>query len=130
MRRLPLYATDTIIIEAIKEFIGLLAEEQYGGACDFLFHPPTYDWFSSPEQIKSALYEYLHDRHRITPIEEATGICREECEYGTCREDGNVEGTAWFALPVDGIWSDLMATFQVQIIEKALVLSLESIHVP
>lgn len=130
MRRLPLYATDSMIFEALKDFIGLLVEKKYSEAYDFLFHPPVYDWFSHSERIKSAIDDYLHDNHKMTPIDEAAGICREECEYGTAREDGNGEGTAWFALPVDGEWSDLMATFQIQIVEEALVLSLDDIHVP
>ena len=127
MKQLPLDATNEMIITIVKEFVGLLVEERYHEAYHFLFHPSTYDGFSSPERIEPAIREYLHEDERLTPIEQATG---EYSQYGACRENGDVEGTAWFALPINGEWTDLMVTFEVLMVEDLLVFSLEDIHVP
>ena len=35
----------------------------------------------------------------------------------------------WFDLPLDGIWSDLTATFDIWKLDKCIVLQLEQIHV-
>lgn len=83
MKRLVVNASDEDLLRAVHEWIGILAEEQYQSAYDFLYHPwlPTapvneYD----ADSIKSAVtgddgitpHRFLPDApFKVTPVETA-----------------------------------------------------------
>jgi hypothetical protein len=80
MKRLPPTATDGELLGAVCEWVGLLAEERYQDAYDFLYHP----WLpvlpvNEPDvaNIKDAVANYGWDQphpagpFKVTPVEAA-----------------------------------------------------------
>ena len=72
----------------------------------------------------------LDDVGKPKPIHKITDWRTAEIEdteptHNIRREDSEV----WFDLPLDGVWSDLTATFDIRELDDCIVLQLEQIHV-
>jgi hypothetical protein len=110
MKTLPLNAKDHEILDFVKEWVDVLAREDYQGAFSMTGHDPYYGW--TPEHIQSVINGYglpepTRDGkiYRITQIDEAKGGCkpRHEVEYfdspkkiGTTRD--TAIGEVWCAI--------------------------------
>lgn len=133
MKTLPLDASDADVLEVVREWVGLLAEERYRDACDFLFQEGDDPHAWTPELIETlitnygSLYSYDENMaFKITPLNDTQG----EPGYDIERfEEGRPEGYVLFDLPLNGHWSDLTAIFDLSVINSELVLELSSIEV-
>lgn len=77
MKTLPLEASDQEILDAVREWVGLLIEERYTDAYEFLYHKEgSYYW--TAEMIATAIHYYGSlepleggEICKVTPSEEA-----------------------------------------------------------
>ena len=128
MRIMPLNANDAQILEVVREWVELLAAEQYVRALEFV--DPGQAW--TPALLRSVISNYgsVEPRKdgatfRVTSIGDAKGGPAPRHEVD--RQGGKV--TVWFDLPLNGQWSDLTATFQVLEANGGLALVLDDVHV-
>ena len=133
MKTLPLEASDEEILEAVRQWVGLLIEERYKEACDLMVNPAHNLWHWSPQFLEETIrsYGFSPDKpeiYRVTSLEEATGD--HEPSHNVHRYyEGGLEGYVWFDLPLNGEWSDLTAIITFRPINGKLALELESIEV-
>ncbi|GAB2957697.1 hypothetical protein GCM10027048_25420 [Hymenobacter coalescens] len=129
----------------------MLAREEYEKAYAFTEHSLEYEdtperW--TPELIRELIYGYglIEERkeqaegYRVTPIATAQfragdasryqEITAEEEPYDHPHRTGVIiVGEIWYALPLNGFWSDLTAAFDVLRYPDYLTLELREIHV-
>jgi hypothetical protein len=136
---LPESATDSDIIAAVEAWLSLLEREDYVAACAAVDSPPGGVW--TPEILRSCVnYHGFSERsdHRVT----LTGVVREQNIDGrifvaTQRKDveryepndGGEVIEIWYDLFVDGVLSDLTATFRLVRVPLGLRLRLYDICV-
>jgi hypothetical protein len=137
---LPIDATDDAILAAVREWVAALAAGDFVGAYAMTAHEPYYRW--SPDLIRDVIAGYGLPEpapdgiaHRVTPIETAEEDVHPEHEVTRWNEPRDVDngrvaiGEVRFDLPLDGYWSDLTATFEIQQGASNIVLVLNEIHV-
>jgi hypothetical protein len=132
--RLPGDPSDDELLEAIREWVGLLAEEDYEAAAAYLYEPePDRLGAWTPQLIETVIRNYgsidpMPDGRifRVTPLVEATGGPSPRHEVD---RQGAGAGFIWFDLPLNGTWSDLTATFTFQPINGGTVIVLDDLHV-
>jgi hypothetical protein len=131
VKTLRLGSTDEDILAAVREWISLLAREEYVDAHQFTFHADNDYW--TPESLKLIIQNYGSPEpypdgrtFRVTRVESATGDSYHQAEI---RREALNRGRVWYDLPLNGEWSDLTAIFALQAIDGKLVLILEDIHV-
>ena len=124
--------TERAIREAIHKWILLLADENYEGASEFLFHEKDYPW--PPELLKEAITDYRAYENQV----ETTRITdpkythdgnepRQDVTLSSFNPDYVAE--AWYDLPVLGKWSDLTATFLFKKDLQGILFILEDLRV-
>ena len=132
MKTLPAEASDEEILDAVREWVGLLAEERYKEAYDFVVNPEHNPWHWSPQLLEKVIRSYgsyhKQELFRVTPLEEAVSNRKPNHDVRRHRQDG-LEGFVWFDLPLNGKWSDLVAIITFRPINGRLALELESIEV-
>ena len=137
---LSLDATDEELREFIREWVELLSVEKYAIAFRMLLHVPAYpgqSWCSDPEELRAWIEGYGTDKPEpgerpcnVTSISDTTGtepnqpILRKAPYY----RDFVARLDYW--LPIDGEWSDLMASFDFVRFEDGLVGVLRALRVP
>ncbi len=138
---LPINASDEQLLELVRSWATLLANEDYRAAFELTDHDPYYRW--TPELIQTVVQNYgsvepLVDRamFKVSPLDSAVGgpTPRQEVQrFENPRRLGGerlpVLGNIWFDLPLNGEWSDLTATFEIQESEDGVSLVLNDIHV-
>jgi len=132
MMTLPLDARDDDILAVVRAWAELLAEERYADALAFVDHREHWE----PALLRTVIMSYGspapcegHD-HRVTPLALAGGELKPRHEVDRCDSNaGDRVGYVWFDLPLDGEWSDLTATFDIECREGRLVLVLDDVHV-
>lgn len=127
-------ASDEEILQAIRQWAGLLAAGDYDAAFSLTLHGPEDPW--TPELMRTVVSNYgsIDPRpdgraFRVTPLETASGGPTPRHEITRFAPCEGLVGSAWFDLPLDGEWSDLTATFELRKVDQHLVLLLEDIHV-
>ena len=133
MKMLSVNSSDEEILGYITEWVVSLAEEDYESAYKKTSHDPYYEW--TPDLIKRVINGYgLPEPHpsgeifKVTPIKEAKGETpKQEIDRGPY--DGNRLGYVYYDLPLNGEWSDLTASFRLEIQGQNLDVILEEIHV-
>lgn len=148
MKTLPLEASDQEILDAVREWVGLLIEERYVDAYEFLYHKET-SW--TPDLIASVIHNYGSiepwrdgEVFKVTSLEDAVvdsprympmcqDVHRYEIDPGDfVWRDGDGEnpgGYIWFDLPLNGYASDLTATLDFFEVNNRFVFVLKDIHV-
>jgi hypothetical protein len=133
-------ASDEELLAVACRWVDLLAEQDYAAAMELTAHDDYYGW--TPDLIRSVIEGYgfpePHPRgpFRVTPLAEARGR-REPARRvkrwarPLLRPDRSAValGDVLFDLPLNGEWSDLTATFQIQLRPEGTVLVLNEIHV-
>lgn len=139
MTLLPTNSTDEDLINFVRNFVNLLAQEKYVEAFEITYHNP--DREMSPELIKALIKGYGF----AEPVENNTdpplrvthlsNIEKPEPKYQIdfydIKEDVFPKeiGIIHYDLPIDDDWSDLTAIFDVFELEDGIALSLYDIHV-
>jgi hypothetical protein len=143
MELLPFNCTDQAIIGVAHRWTAHLAAEDYARAFELLLYVPAHpgkSWVSSPEMLRAWVVNSGSDEPipgepecRVTPIETAAGspwptlpsLSRSASErYPGCR------GRLDWQLPLNGEWSDLVASFDLVAQVDALALVLVALRVP
>lgn len=140
MTELPLDATDEQILNLVHQWVDLLAQERYDDAYALTAHDSYYEW--TPGLMEAVITGYGLPEpasngqiYRVTPEGTAAGgpIPRHEVDRydgGLIAQTGEYRvGNVWFDLPLNGEWSDLTATFALNVRNDRLVLVLKDIHV-
>jgi hypothetical protein len=132
MKTLPAEASDEEILDAVREWVRLLAEERYEEAYHFFVLTELNPWHWSPQLLKTLIQTHgFYDKQElstVTPVEKTTGGL--EPAHAVHRyNDGERRGYIWFDLPLNGKWSDLTAVLTFRVNNERLVIELESIEV-
>ena len=145
MKVLPVGASDQEILDAVREWVGMLIEERYAHACSFFYRPRHW----TPELMRTVIENYgslesWHDGEifKVTPLEEAkadppvhmpprheVNRYQDDPEIDPSEISPSYPGYVWFDLPLNGYWSDLTATLDLHVLNNQLVFELEGIHV-
>lgn len=132
---------DAEILDAVRVFAELLAEEKYADAYENFL--PASDRELTPEVIKALIEgcgyaEPIEDNDepplRVTSLRQMTEPepkDRQQVEWFDyhIERDAHVLGMAHYDLPLNGKWSDLTAIFDIIKVEGGIALSLYDIHV-
>jgi hypothetical protein len=134
-------ATDEEILGVVRRWVELLAAQDYAAAMDLTAHDEYYEW--KPDLMRQVIEGYgLPEPHprgpfRVTPLAEASGgrkprheVVRWDPPEARPEHNAMALGYVEFDLPLNGEWSDLTASFEIQQRSKGLlVLVLHEIHV-
>ena len=132
---LPAAPSDTQILDIIDAWIADLARGDYACAHARTAHDTYYGW--TPALLRAVIEGYgLPEAyadgsvHRVTPAAQASGVPHARCVERPANQDGGVAiAEARHALPLNGAWSDLTATFRVEGTALGARLVLQEIHV-
>lgn len=138
----PLNADDKTILNGVRQWIELLADERYDEAVRWLYCPAIGTRWT-PSLLKSlvANYGFVEPRtdgkiyHVTSTAAVKTG--RDENPYqdvewfpnDSAQVSHGVMGMVHFDLPLNGEWSDVTATFLIHKVAGKLLLQLEDMHV-
>lgn len=140
--RIPLPVTETAIEITIHSWIDLLAQEKYLEACNFSLHNPYYAWTPTllEQTINGYGIPYEHDnllpKCKVTP--RFTAVSDKQNRYKQIEwhppkpymdAELRIIGYVHYDLPIDGLWSDLTATFRIIQAADYVTLELNEIHV-
>lgn len=145
MVRLPLNCSDAEILAVAEEWTNRLAAEDYAGAFDMLFRgtpeQPVRSWVASAEALRAWVVHYgspepIPDEppRVVTPTATATGtpwrwlpsLTRTELPPDRPGPRGRLD----WELPLNGEWSDLVASFDLEMHDGSLVFVLAALRVP
>jgi len=137
MIQLPRNSTDEQILDVVRGWVELLAQERYEEAFQMLRYQPTELW--SPELIRNVItnYGFIEPRKdgarfKVTSLKDnLEGKAFHEVEWYGDDPNRPAEylGMAAFTLPLNGEWSDVTAMFDIVEEDGELVLELDDIHV-
>ncbi|PLY41126.1 hypothetical protein CSZ94_17610 [Janthinobacterium sp. ROICE36] len=132
---MPAAPSDTQILDLIDAWIADLARGDYACAHARTAHDAYYGW--TPALLRAVIEGYGSPEayadgsvYRVTPAAQASGAPHERCVERPAKQDGDMAiAEARHALPLNGVWSDLTATFRVQSTALGARLVLQDIHV-
>ena len=131
-KTLPAEASDEEILDAVREWVGLLAEERYEEAYYFFVNEERDQGQWSPQFLKTLIRTYgFYDKqelYTVTPMEKTTGGL-EPTHAVHQYNDKERRGYIWFDLPLKEKWSDLTAVLTFRVNNERLVIELENIEV-
>jgi hypothetical protein len=133
MKQLPSDSDDATIVAAIEEWVDFLANGKLDEATAWLYQPPHTTQPMTAELIDQLIVDYWWDappaggRHRVTQRESAAGGGPRTSIVRLTADP--TAGSVYYALPVDGKWSDLTAIFEFRRLDDATVISLDDLHV-
>lgn len=134
--------TDAAVHDFALRWTELLAQENYSEAFEMLCHVPNYpgrSWVSSPEELRSWIENYGSDTpipgeplYKVTEIEQAGGE-----RWGNYLDlkpanglhAGKLGRLDWW-LPLNGEWSDLLASFDLVAADQRVAFVLVALRVP
>jgi hypothetical protein len=135
---LPETVTDADLIAFVDAWAALMEAEDYEAACAYCDSPPGGTW--TPELLRHLIKRELddtHGDHRVTlkgqpfvfTIEGRTVVLQQRKEVERWKEanDGGEIGEIWYDLNLDGVRSDLTATFRPVRVPEGFVLRLYDI---
>lgn len=135
---LPFDASDEAILSVVGGWCDKLVAYDYEGAVSMLL-PSAW----TPELLKAAIetidgWEESGRRHHVTPLKAAVFRAGDEPQNNALPRhdvhrdtltDGSPYIWIWFDLPLDGFWSDLTATFELDATDEGLGFTLDQVHV-
>ena len=133
--RIPQRASDDQILDAVRDWVNALSQENYDRAFVLTAHETYYQW--TPALLRKTIEGYgLPEPHpkgpfKVSPIETAAGHInpRHVVERFSETTENSPIGEIWFDLPLNGNWSDLTATFTIHRWNDGLVIALSEVHV-
>ena len=137
MIQLPRNSTDEQILDVVRAWVELLAQERHEEAFQMLRYQSSELW--SPELIKNVITNYGFIEpcadgamFKVTSLKDNPGgkPFYEVYWYGADpNRPAEYLGMAAFNLPLNGEWSDVTAMFDIVEEDGQLVLELDDIHV-
>jgi len=129
MKELSASASDNELLRFIDGWATLLEREDYAAAFAYTDHDPAMGW--TPELIREVIKSYGERRpdQKVTVAGVPSDVTqRKEVDRATKNSTGLV-GEIWYDLNIDGVASDLTATFAVIREQGKLRILLNDIHV-
>ena len=141
--RLPLDCPDAAILTAARRWTERLVAQDYVGAWEMLQHRPGEVWAPTPDRLRARLVNYGspdpipgEPTCVVTPIESAAGepwrtlprLTR--APAGQPHRPPNYRGRLDWPLPLNGRWSDLVASFDLVDDGGELAFLLAGLRVP
>lgn len=142
MVRLPLDCSDAEILAVAGEWTNRLVAEDFAGAWEMLLHRPGEVWAPTPDALKTRIRQCgcesptPSEALRVTPTATATGERWRRLPALSRTADGDtyrgpaIRGRLDWQLPLNGAWSDLVASFDLLEHDDALVFALAALRVP
>jgi hypothetical protein len=129
MKHLPHDATDQDLIAFADHWAALMEAEDYGAAFDFTAHIPEMKW--TPELIRCVVKAYgdADPSQKVTLAGTPTDITQRKNIDRWPRNPHGAVGEIWYDLNIDGLASDLTATFVILDDPDGLIIALNDIHV-
>ena len=126
---LPHDATDDDLIAYIDRWASRMEAEEYTAALDMTEQNPGMEWTPSLMRHVVKTYGAADPRQKVTLQGKPTDITqRKEVDRWPKNSRGEI-GEIWYDLNIDGIVSDLTATFRILEHDDGLVIELNDIHV-
>lgn len=129
MKPLPASATDEELIRFIDGWAALLEREDYASAFGYTDHDPAPNW--TPELIRKVIKEYgKANSDQIVTVQGVPSDVTQRKEI--TRSEAGLTGYAgeiWYDLNINGVVSDLTATFDLVVDGEGLRILLNDIHV-
>jgi hypothetical protein len=129
MAHLPRTASDRDLIEFVDHWAELMEREDYVGAFALTDHSPEMGW--SPDLLREVVKAYgrAAPDQKVTLAGKPTDITqRKEVSRWKTNRHGEI-AEIWYDLNIDGLASDLTATFAVVEAKDRLIIRLNDIHV-
>jgi hypothetical protein len=121
--------TDSELIEFVDTWAGLMEREEYDTAYALTAHDPAASW--TPALLREVVKSYgeARETQRVTVAGAPTDITQRK-EVDRWEPDTSGEfGEIWYDLNIDGLVSDLTATFRLVRVEAGVLVRLNDIHV-
>lgn len=122
-------ATDEDLIRVVDAWVSLLEAEDYEAAFNVADPDPPQRW--TPELLRRVIKSYGESdpAQRATVLGVPSDVSqRKEVDRWPVNARGTV-GEVWYDLNIDGVASDLTATFDVLALPDGLGLRLHDVHV-
>ena len=129
MAHLPSNATDEDRIAFADRWAALMESEDYAAAFTFTSHIPEMKW--TPSLVREVVKAFgdAEPTQKVTLHGKATDITqRKEVDRWPKNAHGAL-GEIWYDLNIDGLASDLTATFVIMETSEGLTIALNDIHV-
>ena len=129
MKPLPAGSSNDELLRFIDGWAALLEREDYAAAIAYTDHIPAMGW--TPDLLREVIKSYGERcaNQRVTVEGVPTDVIqRKEVDRATRNRNGRVAGI-WYDLNIDGVASDLTATFEVLLEQGGLRILLSDIHV-
>ena len=129
MSHLSLTATDEELVQFVDGWARLMEAEDYGAACAYTGHSPHMSW--TPKLLCDVIKAYNESlpTQRVTVAGVPTDITQRKDVHRYSAPRAGVLGYIWYDLNIDGLASDLTATFNIHEDANGLVIVLDDIHV-
>ena len=127
MQPLPQSATDEQLIEVVHQWVRLLEAQDYEKAFALTEQEDT-GW--APDLLRQFIEGYgdAEPNQRVTLAGTPTDISQ-RIEVTRWPEQNDAIGEVWYDLNINGVVSDITATFYICPVPGGLVLSLNDVHV-
>ena len=129
MKPLPTTASDEELLRFIDSWVSLLEAEDYEAAFSYTEHDLGMGW--TPELIREVIKSYGGAKpwQRVTLAGQPTDVSQRKQVLRLEPNAIGEVGVIWYDLNLDGIVSDLTATFHLCLSSKGLLVRLNDIHV-
>jgi hypothetical protein len=129
MEPLPDSITDAELIALVDRWAALLEREDYASAFAFADRDPDQGWTADLLREVIKAYGEAREDQRVTVAGIPSDVTQsKEVNRWKPNPRGEV-GEIWYDLNIDGVASDLTATFRIVRVPGGLVVSLNDIHV-
>lgn len=130
MTPVPHDISDAGLIAFIDAWAGLLEREDYAGALMWTAHEPSQRWTAALlREVVETYGSTPRAGQRVTVSGTPTAIRqRKVVEWFEDPADDDL-GSIWYDLNIDGVATDLTATFSLQQSPAGMIISLDDIHV-
>ena len=122
-------ASDAAILAAVDRWAGLLEAEHYQAAFDATEHDTAMRW--TPQLMRDVITQYgdAEPGQKVTVDGKPTDITQRKSVCRFAKNKRGFVGHVWYDLNINGLASDLTATFDLRSDGGGLALVLDSIHV-
>ena len=129
MRRFPLIVSDEELLAFIDEWAALLEQQRYDAAFALTGHVTEMAW--TPELIREMVETYgdANPGQRVTVHGLPTDIVQRKIVDRWPNSGKPTIGQIWYDLNIDGLASDLTATFDLYQMPENMLVLLDDIHV-
>jgi hypothetical protein len=126
---LPDDASDATILAAVDRWAALLEAEQYDAAFDATEHDPARGW--TADLIRQVITQYgdAEPGQKVTLDGKPSDVRQRKRVKRFAANKHGLIGHVWYDLNINGVASDLTATFDLRAQPGGLALVLDDIHV-